>query len=247
MRVETLPPDLWGKCFDSHSPHHHPPSSASPPLQCLRFPIIKIQLFEQSCNLWQIQSPQCGLTWLERGRGLPHHLHPSGQGRHDLTVKVNGQDIAGSPFRVFFKIHPIQLGPPVPTMTGMKRPWGIVINNKQLLLVTEYGGKKLSISERDGKTLQTIESDKLQCPRGVATGPDGVYVTDTGTHCLLKFDKDGRLLKTVKNEFQSMHTWTHACTHAHMHTHTHTHTCRAPVSSSPLLTIDCTCLSMLRT
>ena len=38
------------------------------------------------------------------------------RGRHDLTVKVNGKDIVGSPFRVFVKIHPTQLGPPVRTI-----------------------------------------------------------------------------------------------------------------------------------
>ena len=47
---------------------------------------------------------------------------PRVRGRHDLMVKVNGKDIAGSPFRVFVKIHPTQLGPPVRTMTGFNRP-----------------------------------------------------------------------------------------------------------------------------
>ena len=139
-----------------------------------------------------------------KGAGVYHITYtPRVRGRHDLTVKVNSQDIAGSPFRVFVKIHPTQLGPPVRTITGIKSPWGIAINNKQQLVVAECGTKKISIRAQDGKILQTIESDKLQCPRGVATGPDGaIYVTDTGTHCLLKFDKDGRLLKTVQNEFQ---------------------------------------------
>ena len=139
-----------------------------------------------------------------KGAGVYHITYnPRIRGRHDLTVKVNGQDIAGSPFRVFVKIHPTQLGPPVRTITGVKDPWGIAINSKQQLVVAEYGGKKISIRERNGKTLLTIESDKL-FPRGVATGPDGaIYVTDTGTHCLLKFDKNGRFLKTVQNEFHS--------------------------------------------
>ena len=38
----------------------------------------------------------------------------------------------------------------------------------------------------------------------MATGPDGaIYVTDVDARCLFKFDKDGRLLETVQNEFQS--------------------------------------------
>ena len=37
----------------------------------------------------------------------------------------------------------------------------------------------------------------------MATGPDGaIYVTDCGAGCLFKFNKEGRLLKTVQNELK---------------------------------------------
>ena len=142
---------------------------------------------------------------VEKGAGVYHITYTSRiRGRHDLTVKVDGQDIAGSPFRVFVKIHPTQLEPLVRTITGVNGPWGIATNNKQQLVVADCVGKMITIREQDGKTLQTIKNDKLRSPRGVATGPDGaIYVTDDDTQCLLKFDKDGRLLKTVQNEFQS--------------------------------------------
>ena len=105
---------------------------------------------------------------------------------------------------MFVKIHPTQQGRPVRTITGVNQPWGIAINGKQQLVVAECGGKKISVRKRDGKTLQTIENKKMQSPRGVATGPDGaIYVTDVSAHCLFKFNKDDRLLKTLQNEFQS--------------------------------------------
>ena len=123
---------------------------------------------------------------------------PRVRGRHDLTVTVNGKEIAGSPFRVFVKIHPTQLGQPVCTITGLNQPWGIAINSKQQLMVAEGGGKKITIMERDGKRVQTIECDKFKRPRGVATGPDGaIYVADSDAKCLFKFTKEGKLLKTV--------------------------------------------------
>ena len=73
----------------------------------------------------------------------------------------------------------------------------VAITSKQQLVVAEYGMNKNTIRERGGKTLQSIENEKMQGP-----GPDGaIYVTNVDTHCLFKFDKDGRLLKTFQNEF----------------------------------------------
>ena len=66
------------------------------------------------------------------------------------------------------------------------------------------GGKKITIMERDGKKVQTIECAKFQAPRGVVAGPDGaIYVTDDEAQCLFKFDTRRRLLKTVCNELQA--------------------------------------------
>ena len=128
---------------------------------------------------------------------------PCVRGQHDLTVTVNGKEIAGSPFRVLVKIHPTQLGQPVRTITGLNGPWGIAINSKQQLMVAGCGGKKITIMERDGKRVQTIECDKFKDPRGVATGLDGaIYVTDCDSQCLFKFDKEGKLLKTVQNNLK---------------------------------------------
>ena len=129
---------------------------------------------------------------------------PRVRGRHDLTVTVNSKEIAGSPFRVFIKIHPTQLGQPVRTITGLSFPWGIAINSKQQLVMTVSGGKKITIMKRDGKRVQTIECDKFKGLRGVAAGPDGViYVADSNAQCLFKFDKEGKLLKTVQNNLKS--------------------------------------------
>ena len=68
--------------------------------------------------------------------------------------------------------------------------------------MVEYGRKKITVRKREGKILQSIKNEKMQSPHGVATGPDGaIYVTDVDAHCLFKFDKDGRRLKTLQNEF----------------------------------------------
>ena len=63
--------------------------------------------------------------------------------------------------------------------------------------------RKITVMERDGRKVQTIECDQFQDPRGVAVASDGaVYVTDIGAKCLFKFNSKGQLLKTVRNELQ---------------------------------------------
>ena len=143
---------------------------------------------------------------IEKGVGNYSITHtPQVRGRHDLIVKVKDKEIDGSPFRVVVKIPPTQLGQPVHQIEGLESPLGIAINNQQQLVVAESGlwggGKKITIMERDGKKVQTIECAKFIVPCGVAVGPDGaIYVTDVSAHCLFKFNTSRRLLKTVCNE-----------------------------------------------
>ena len=132
-------------------------------------------------------------------------ITPQVRGRHDLIVKVKNEEIDGSPFRMFVKIPPSQLGQDVHMIGGFSWPWGIAINNKQQLMVAvaRLGGKKITIMERDGKKVQTIECGEFQNLHGVASGTDGaIYVTDIGAQCLFKFNSSGKLLKTVRNELK---------------------------------------------
>ena len=135
---------------------------------------------------------------------------PGVRGRHDLTVKVRGEEIEGSPFRVFVKFPLSQLGQEDRTrrVGGLGCPWGIAVNNKQQLIVAEStvlvdGGGKITVMERDGRKVQTIRCDQFQGPRGIAVASDGaVYVTDIGAKCLFKLNSKSQLLKTVRNELQ---------------------------------------------
>ena len=134
---------------------------------------------------------------------------PGVRGRHDLTVKVRGEEIEGSPFRVFVKFPLSQQGRKDQTrrVGDLGRSWGIAVNNKQQLIVAESGwlggGGKITVMERDGRKVQTIECDQFQHPRGVAVSSDGaIYVTDVNAKCLFKFNSKGQLLKTLRNELQ---------------------------------------------
>ena len=130
---------------------------------------------------------------------------PGVRGRHDLTVKVRGEEIEGSPFRVFVKFPLSQLGQDqTRRVGGFEWPWGIAVNNKQQLIVGGgLSGGKITVMERDGRKVQTIECDQFRDPRGVAVASDGaVYVTDIDAKCLFKLNSKGKLLKTVCIELQ---------------------------------------------
>ena len=126
---------------------------------------------------------------------------PEVRGRHTMIIKVNGTQIAGSPFGVIAKIHPTQLDKPVRIVRGVNFPWGIALNSKQQLLVAdhEWGGKKVTAFDIDGKKIRTLACQKLSYPTGVAMDKDGnIYVADNGNHSLFKFSKEGKLMKAVE-------------------------------------------------
>ena len=133
-----------------------------------------------------------------KGRGVYEvTCTPEVHGRHTLIVKVNGTQIAGSPFLVFVKIHPTQLGEPVRVLEGVRSPWGIALNSKQQLVVAE-SGKKVAVFDREGKEVQTITCKEFSYPSGVAVDKDdNIYVSDNGNYSLFKFSKEGKLMKVV--------------------------------------------------
>ena len=123
---------------------------------------------------------------------------PAVRGRHTVIVKVNGTQIASSPFRVLAKLHPTQLGKPVRVVKGLNHPWGITFNSKQKLVVGERDGKKVIVFDKDGNRIQTIVCERLKGVRGVAVDEDdSIYVADGTSHSVLKFSKEGKLVKVV--------------------------------------------------
>ena len=115
-----------------------------------------------------------------------------------MVVRVNGTQIGGSPFQVLAKIHPTQLDEPVWVVKGVDKPGGLSFNSKQQLIVAELDGKKLSVFDRDNKKVETITCEKFSRPTGVAVDKDdNIYVYDMNNSSLLKFNKEGKLVKVV--------------------------------------------------
>ena len=126
------------------------------------------------------------------------------RGRHQLSVAVNGVEIHGSPFAVFIKTPPTQLGTPVQVIRGMKRPYCIAINSDSELIVSQWSSHKISVYTRRGEKKHEFGSEgkgkgEFKYPSGVAVDKsDGcIFVADKNNHRIQKFTRDGHFMKLV--------------------------------------------------
>ena len=139
---------------------------------------------------------------VKQGRGTYEiEYTPCVRGRHQLEVTVNGLPVAGSPFPVLV-IPSIQLGKPIKGFTGLKG-LGIAVNSKDEIVFAERDGDVI-ILDRTGKRLPCLRSIKksqhgFERLFGVAVdNDDNIYVTDTDSKSVFKFDKNGTQINTVK-------------------------------------------------
>ena len=116
---------------------------------------------------------------------------PTVRGRHELSVTVNGVEVADSPFPVFASIHPNQLGKPVRVISGFSRPSGVACNSEGEIILCEYLGD-IVLLDKKGNRLTTIpKSDhNLDKLRGVAVdGEDNIYFIEGDKIFIYKSDK----------------------------------------------------------
>ena len=128
---------------------------------------------------------------------------PTFRGRHELVVKVNGQEIADSPFPVFVFIPPTQLSRPVNVITGVVCPTDIAINSVGEMVITELLGDVV-VLDREGKRLRSINRSDYQhfdtlC--GVTVDKDdNVYFIDGEVSNIYKSDKNMNNVTIDKTE-----------------------------------------------
>jgi sugar lactone lactonase YvrE len=125
---------------------------------------------------------------------------PKVRGRHKLEITANGLPVPGSPFPVFVKIPPTQLGKPVKIIGGVKTPIDIAINSVGELLVAEEGGVIITIDKR-GKKVRSIQ--KVQ--RGLygisVDKDDNIYLIFQGSNKLSKFNWKYELVKEIGTKY----------------------------------------------
>ena len=122
------------------------------------------------------------------------------RGGHQLRIMVEREHIKGSPFPVTVKLPVQKLGTPIKTITGLKGPTGVVLNQKGEIIVAEMSGHCISIFDPiTGEKIQSIglEGSQFNAPRGVAVDGDGNILVVDNNHCIQMFSSDGNFIASV--------------------------------------------------
>ena len=118
---------------------------------------------------------------------------PTVRGRHELTVLVDGQQVAGSPFPMFVSIPPTQLDKPVKVWDGIEDAHGITTNSVGDVIVTEYEGDIVKLESKGKTSVLVKHSDSKQALlESISTDDeDNIYCTDLISSKVMKCNKNG--------------------------------------------------------
>ena len=127
---------------------------------------------------------------------------PKVRGRHHLQISVDGQLIPQSPFSVLVRIPLTRLYKPVRMIRNKVNGLFLAIDSSERLVVTNYHGDVVIMSKK-GVRLHSISKSKhgFENICGVAVDKeDNIYVSDSGNHCIYKFNQRGKLQKKFGEE-----------------------------------------------
>ena len=88
----------------------------------------------------------------------------------------------------------------------LQTPWGVAVNDRDEIAVTEHNNSRVSVFSSDGTHLRSFgskgsESGEFSCPRGIAFDKHGnIIVADTGNHRIQVFSGNGKFLSKFGKE-----------------------------------------------
>jgi len=125
-------------------------------------------------------------------------------GKRDLSVKVNEDDVYGSPFVVEVKprhFRPVQSFGRTGSASGMLLgPWGVAVNERNEIAVTEVGENRIQVFNSDENCLRSFgrngdKQGEFNCPVGIAFDKNGhIVVVDSNNHRVQVFSEQGQFL-----------------------------------------------------
>ena len=123
---------------------------------------------------------------------------PTVRGRHELTVSVGGQQVAGSPFPVFVSIHPMQLGKPVKVWKNLNNLTGITVNSSREILFTEFRRNIMKLTVDKQVKIYVVQQERHDICIITVDCEDNIYCTCGFTSKILRSDRDGGNVQVKK-------------------------------------------------
>ena len=131
---------------------------------------------------------------------------PKTQGRYKVTVKVNGGHVLGSPFTVkgqLFQVRPVLSFGKEGLSVGMfNSPWGVAVNGRDEIAVTDLGNHRVQIFSSDGNYLRSFgrqgsKNGEFNYPRGKTFHKNGnIFVVDSGNSRIQIFSGEGKYVSS---------------------------------------------------
>ena len=121
---------------------------------------------------------------------------PTVRGRCELTVSVDGQQVADSPFSMFVSVPVAQLGRPVSVWRGL-RPTGVAVNSVGEVVVCEPYEDAI-IFDEEGKRLRSVQHKLRHCYGVAVDGEDNIYCIDYNSNKIMRCNRNGGRVKVHK-------------------------------------------------
>ena len=143
-----------------------------------------------SCDINETQSGNYNISFT-----------PCTRGKHQLTIRLGGVNIPGSPFTLRITTSPEMRGKQVNIISGLNGPYGVVITKNEDIVVAEFSARCITILNKEGKKVKSFgtcgtKEGQFTNPRGVAISHDG-HILVTDNHRLQKLTFEGDCVKSV--------------------------------------------------
>ena len=127
---------------------------------------------------------------------------PRDLGRFKVTVKVNGHHVQNSPFTVVVKQFQfkavLSFGKEGSSVGMFRHPWGVAVNARDEIAVTDFRNHRVQIFNRNGNYLRSFGREgwmagEFKYPMGIAFHNNGkIFVADSGNHRIQIFNGEGQ-------------------------------------------------------
>jgi len=131
---------------------------------------------------------------------------PKQPGRYKMTVKVNGGHVFGSPFTVkeqLYQVRPVLSFGTKGSSVGMfKYPWGLAVNARDEIAVTDSWNNRVQIFSSDGNYSRSFgrkgnKNGEFHDPRGIVCHKNGnIFVVDNGNARIQIFTGEGEYISS---------------------------------------------------